>query len=115
MRRTPTRSEELLWQALRGRALGVKFRRQHPIGPYIVDFFCAEASLVVEVDGAVHLARAHCDRARDAFLAHHGLRVMRVPAWRVERQLSVVLRSLRPLARIGYGEDIIALATPAMP
>ncbi len=55
MRRQPTKSEDLLWQALRKRQLaGLKFRRQHPIGPSIVDFYCHEKRLAVEVDGGVH-------------------------------------------------------------
>jgi len=75
-----TPAELALWALLRRRALGAKFRRQHPLGPYIVDFFSCEARLVVEVDGDVHDtadAQAH-DAERDAFLGKCGLRVVRL-------------------------------------
>src|SRR5512135_1457663 len=71
MRKRPTRSEALLWAQLRRGKLGVRFRRQHPMLGFIVDFYCASARLVVEVDGSVHdsfEARRH-DTARDAWLA----------------------------------------------
>lgn len=76
----PTPAERALWSLLRGRALEAKFRRQHPLGPYIADFFCCDAALVIEVDGDVHdtdRAREH-DAARDAFLANCGLRTLRL-------------------------------------
>ncbi|MHB0858108.1 MAG: endonuclease domain-containing protein [Anaerolineae bacterium] len=59
LRKQSTPAEALLWQNLRGRRLaGAKFRRQHPIGPYVADFYCAEQHLVVELDGPVHLVQA---------------------------------------------------------
>jgi very-short-patch-repair endonuclease len=52
LRRNATDAEKLIWSTLRGRRLGgAKFRRQHPVGPYIVDFFCFEHALVIELDG----------------------------------------------------------------
>ena len=55
MRKSPTPSEDILWQALRNRQIhGLKFLRQHPIGPTIVDFYCHEKRLAVEVDGGIH-------------------------------------------------------------
>ena len=54
LRRAMTPAEKKLWQHIRYNQLGVQFRRQHAVGPYIVDFFCAKAKLVVEVDGDVH-------------------------------------------------------------
>jgi len=79
-RACPTPAEHALWQLLRGRALGAKFRRQHPIGPYVVDFFCYSAGLVIELDGSVHDSpRAHHrDQAREQLLELMGLRVMRL-------------------------------------
>jgi very-short-patch-repair endonuclease len=69
-------AEELLWQRLRNRQLNAKFRRQRPIGPFIVDFYCAEARLVVEIDGDVHLeaSRADRDQARTEWLEELGSR-----------------------------------------
>ena len=76
MRREMTREEALLWKQLKGGALGVSFRRQHPIGPYIVDFACLSARLVVEVDGGQH-QESDYDRERDAFLRSKGFVVLR--------------------------------------
>jgi very-short-patch-repair endonuclease len=88
----------MLWSELRGCKLGVKFRRQHPLGAgYIADFYAHVAALVVEVDGGVHqrpLAAAS-DALRDRVLEAHGLRVLRVPAWRVERDLAGVVALVR--------------------
>ncbi len=84
--------EALLWQRLRGKAAGAKFRRQHPVGPYIVDFYCREASLVVEIDGQVHDAvdRLASDANRDAFLNENGYLVLRTPAAEVLRDVDNV-------------------------
>jgi very-short-patch-repair endonuclease len=80
MRHHQTPSEERLWAELRGGRLGVTFRRQVVIGRYIVDFASREASLIVEVDGGIHRARAHLDLLRDAHLARAGYRVVRIAA-----------------------------------
>ena len=72
-----TEAEQRLWFHLRRRQLGgFRFRRQHPVGPFVVDFICIERRLVVEVDGSQHLASA-TDRARDAWLRGRDLRVLR--------------------------------------
>ncbi len=77
MRRKPTEAERKLWYALRDRRMQqVKFRRQAPIGPYIVDFLCIEHRLVVEADGEQHAESAK-DIARDAWLARNGYKVLR--------------------------------------
>jgi ATP-dependent DNA helicase RecQ len=57
---------------------GLKFRRQHPVGPYTVDFYCHEIGLVVEVDGASHEDRAEQDQRRTEYLQQQGLRIFRV-------------------------------------
>ncbi|MHB1294133.1 MAG: endonuclease domain-containing protein [Anaerolineae bacterium] len=78
LRHRPTPAEALLWERLRGRRLaGHKFRRQHPIGHFVVDFCCVEKRLVVEVDGSVHLDRVEADAARTAWLEGQGFRVLR--------------------------------------
>ena len=83
LRREMSYPEVLLWQRLRGAPMGVRFRRQHPIGDdYVADFYCAAARLVVEVDGEVHspaAARQH-DRTRDAFIQQRGMKIVRIPA-----------------------------------
>lgn len=81
MLHAPTPSEEALWQALRGGALGVAFKRQVVLGGrYIVDFFAPSVGLVVEVDGGVHRVRRAADRRRDEKLRRLGYRVVRVAA-----------------------------------
>ena len=94
-RRHPTPSERILWEALRGRRLGVKFRRQAVLGNVIVDFYAPEVRLAVEVDGAAHRGREARDRGRDAHLAGYGVRTLRVKAWEVERGLHYVLGRIR--------------------
>ena len=76
-----TAAETILWQALRDRGVGAKFRRQVPIGPYIADFVCVDAQLIVELDGATHEydGRRIYDADRDAWLEAQGWRVVRFP------------------------------------
>ena len=78
LRRVPTKAEALLWKRLQGRREdGLKFRRQEPIGPYIADFVCFEAKLVIEVDGSDHLFRIREDSVRSAWLEGEGFSVLR--------------------------------------
>ena len=79
MRHPQTPAEATLWRALRLRALGYKFRRQHPIDRFVVDFYCAQAKLCVELDGASHQepAQKECDAARTAYLEEAGYTVIR--------------------------------------
>jgi very-short-patch-repair endonuclease len=82
LRREMTKPEVILWLALRGGQTGLRFRRQHPIGWYILDFYCREARLAVEVDGGTHFndEQEAYDQRRDAWLARQGVRVLRLPA-----------------------------------
>ncbi|ATE66599.1 endonuclease domain-containing protein [Rhizorhabdus dicambivorans] len=91
--------EVLLRQELRKKAAGARFRRQHPMGPYILDFYCAEAKLVIEVDGISHDMgdRAERDEARDAWLKEQGLKVHRISAKDVLRDPVAVADSIRRL------------------
>ncbi|MGG5817913.1 endonuclease domain-containing protein [Falsiroseomonas sp. HW251] len=75
LRRDATAAEKVLWRAIRRSALGVTFRRQHPIGGVIADFACVEARVVFEIDGGQH--GGECDEARDAALNASGWRVLR--------------------------------------
>jgi very-short-patch-repair endonuclease len=99
MRASPTRSEEVLWRAIRGRQLGVQFRRQVVIGNFIVDFFAAEAHLIVEVDGAYHARRKLLDAQRDRVLSAAGYRILRLHAelvlTRCHEALAQVVAALR--------------------
>ncbi len=79
MRKQPTWAEHVLWQALRRDALHVRFRRQHPIGPFIADFYCDSVGLVIEVDGDVHdlPAQIDHDRMKERYLKAHGYHLVR--------------------------------------
>ncbi len=100
LRRTMTLPEVLLWQQLRGSPGGIRFRRQHPIGCYVADFFCANARLVIEVDGAIHgvETRPIRDTARDRYLNDNGYGVMRIGAADILRDAGAVAASLVSLA-----------------
>ena len=78
LRQTQTRPEALVWKHLRARQIcGLKFRRQHPIGPYVADFACCEKRLVVEIDGESHNSTADQDQTRTAFMKQQGWNVLR--------------------------------------
>jgi very-short-patch-repair endonuclease len=78
LRRKLSFPERLLWGRLRnGRCGGVKFRRQQPVGPYVVDFFCADARLVIELDGMSHEGQAEGDEIRHRYLEAQVFRVLR--------------------------------------
>ncbi|MBJ7527591.1 MAG: DUF559 domain-containing protein [Sphingomonadaceae bacterium] len=91
-RRELTKPELMLWQYLRSSPSGHKFRKQHPAGPYVLDFFCARANLAIEVDGMAHDTdvRAARDLARDAWLAAHRIDTLRIPAVDVLRDVTKV-------------------------
>ena len=98
LRHQMTPPERKLWSALRAKQLGVKFRRQHPIGPYIADFYTRDAALVVEVDGEMAHSgeeRQAYDAARDAYMQNLGLNVLRFPAREVFRNLDGVIDAIR--------------------
>ena len=101
LRHNATEAEQLLWECLRSRRLaGFKFRRQTPIGRYIVDFCCVEARLIVELDGGQHQDQQGYDAARDAWLRERGFTVLRVHngAWMAEpgAVLGIIERACGP-------------------
>ncbi|HEY9867286.1 MAG TPA: DUF559 domain-containing protein, partial [Candidatus Obscuribacterales bacterium] len=78
LRRELTPAESILWEALRGRQLdGLKFRCQHPVGKFILDFYCPSVKLVIEVDGGIHDQQQEYDQARTEKLEAFGYRVLR--------------------------------------
>ena len=95
IRHQPTAAESILWASLRNRKLGgFRFRRQHAIGRFIVDFYCSDLKLVVEVDGQIHKGRRDEDEARDNFLRERGLSVLRFSNDRVEGALDEALAEI---------------------
>jgi very-short-patch-repair endonuclease len=80
LRSNMTESEKLLWNRLNNKQInGLKFRRQHPINQFIVDFYCHQAKLVIELDGGIHNKRqvAEHDTGREAMLTNYGLKILR--------------------------------------
>ena len=94
-RKNPTRAEQMLWEAVRRKQLGVRIRRQHPIEDFVLDFYCAEARLAVEIDGPVHDKQQGYDRWREQQLARWGIHVIRVDEERVRRDLPAVIKEIR--------------------
>ena len=111
LRQQQTDAEKLLWALLRNRRLaGFKFRRQHPVRPYVLDFYCHAAGLAIELDGGQHDepgARAH-DAQRTAFLEGQGIRVLRFWNHEVLTQTGAVLQTI-------YDALTPALSQGAMP
>lgn len=109
LRREMTDGERLLWSRLRGEQLGVKFRRQHPLGAYIADFACLEQRLIVEIDGSQHADQQTYDAVRDGFFRARGLDVLRFPANAPFLNLDGLLQTL--LDRI----QALQAPTPTLP
>ncbi len=95
MRCEPTLAEAALWRCLRRSQLGVRFRRQHCIGYYVVDFYCAKARLIVELDGPIHEGQADDDHLRTVFLAGFGFEVLRFKNDEVLRRTDAVVDTIR--------------------
>ncbi|HEX5317492.1 MAG TPA: endonuclease domain-containing protein, partial [Candidatus Kapabacteria bacterium] len=95
LRQELTPSEKTLWDILRGSKFhGAKFRRQHPIGKYILDFYCAQSRLAIELDGSVHHGREAEDDWREKIVGTHGIRFLRFTNDDVENRLDEVLRKI---------------------
>ena len=96
LRREMSPAEVKLWCELRLRPDGLKFRHQHPAGPYVLDFYCAAARLAIEVDGEAHNRgyQPGRDVERDAFMARHGVETLRIPAVELYRDMDAVIRGV---------------------
>jgi very-short-patch-repair endonuclease len=102
MRTEPTAAENRLWEKLRGRQVNnLKFRRQHPIEQFIVDFYCDEAHLIIELDGDIHLYTQEEDALRQEFLEGLGFTVIRFSNDRIMNSLDEVLEAIRRIASSG--------------
>lgn len=112
LRRKQTSPEARLWTQLRRKKiLGYKFRRQVPIGPFIVDFLCCELRLIIEVDGEIHKFQRAYDRSRERYLIEEKFTVIRFENWEVYEDLEGVLVRIEQtlsslLSRYG-GEEVL--------
>ena len=111
LRRELSLPEVILWQVLRKQPDGLKFRRQHPSGPYILDFFCSDARLAIEVDSEAHNRgdRPQRDAARDAWFASAGVETLRISAADVLNDLQSVL-----IYVVHQAQSRVALHHPAV-
>jgi len=96
LRRQMSLPEVLLWKQLKGQPLGIKFRRQHPVGPFVIDFYCPAVKLGFEIDGMVHDAgdRPERDQRRDVWLHQQGIELIRIPASEVLRSMESVAEAI---------------------
>jgi len=100
LRRAPTRAERALWRALRRSALGNKFRRQHGVGRYVLDFYCPELKLAIELEGGVHRdeIRSELDEQRYVYLKEQGIRVLYFRNEVVYEYMDRVIETIRAAA-----------------
>ena len=99
LRQEATPAEQVLWNALQSRRLdGHKFRRQHPVGRFILDFYCAKSRLCIELDGEIHEQQRERDMARDTTLLSHGIITLRFTNEQVFTDLDGVLQAIRAAA-----------------
>jgi very-short-patch-repair endonuclease len=95
LRKETTPAEELLWRELRGQKLeGLKFRRQHPVGRFIVDFYASASHLVVELDGGIHHNNREQDEARSELLRSYGYKVLRFQNEQILNELPQILAAI---------------------
>lgn len=95
LRQNSTNPEKIIWQKLRNRQIGgFKFGRQHNIGKFIVDFYCDEIKLIIEIDGDVHVYQKEQDKKRQIFLENRGLRIIRYTNYEIRANLMGVLEDI---------------------
>jgi very-short-patch-repair endonuclease len=106
LRKTQTKTEEILWRHLRRRQLnGVYFRRQYPIGPFIVDFCCTEHYLIIELDGPSHDDQVEYDEERTEWLEAHNYRVIRFTNEQIRTNLEGVLKTIAACVGVSIEDD----------
>ena len=105
LRQEMTPAEKLLWSRLRNKQLnGLKFRRQHPLGPFIADFYCAARRLVMEIDGDIHDLQPDRDTARTEQFEQYGYRVIRFRNERVLNNIEDVLATIEAACTVNNEE-----------
>ncbi|MEK9200984.1 MAG: endonuclease domain-containing protein [Patescibacteria group bacterium] len=95
LRSFATESEKKLWKRLQKNQLGVKFRRQHSVGHYILDFYCPEKNLAIELDGGIHKDRQEMDQYRTRTLAIHKIKVIRFWNEEITGDVESVIHKIR--------------------
>ena len=95
LRHEETKAEKMLWKEIRNRKLGIKFRRQHPIDKFILDFYAPEIKLGIELDGSPHKESQEYDKLRTEYLQSIGIKILRFWNSEVEKNLESVIRKIK--------------------
>ena len=95
LRHNETKEEKLLWNSLRRKNLGYKFSRQYSVGPYILDFYCVEKRIAIELDGSQHLENKDYDTERDSYLLMHDIKVLRFWNREISVKIDEVLEKIK--------------------
>ncbi len=99
MRANPTKAEKVLWEKLRNKQLGIKFRQQHIINKFIVDFCSIKSALIIEVDGKIHINQKEADAERTRILEQEGYKVIRFTNKEVLTDINKVLNTIKEASR----------------
>ena len=97
LRNNPTKEEVLLWEKLKGNNTGAKFRRQHSVGGYILDFYCPQKKLAIELDGQQHLENKDYDEAREFFFEGYGIKTIRFMNSEINNNIEKVISIIKSL------------------
>lgn len=96
LRKNQTEAEKVVWELVRDRRfLGLKFRRQHVLYGFVVDFFCYEYQFAIEIDGGIHDKQKDYDQAREEVLMSKGISVLRIKNWQVFRNRNLILSKIK--------------------
>ena len=110
LRKLSTTEETLLWKELRNNKLGVKFKRQHSIGGYILDFYCFQARLIIEIDGVIHDFSIEYDKDRDKYFRELGYLTLRIKNDDIGRNLTDVIFQIKKTLSLRLGEGVPSLS-----
>ncbi len=111
LRHNETKEEKLLWVKLRRKSLGCKFSRQYSVGPYILDFYCSEKRICIELDGSHHLNNKEYDKERDEYLLLNDIQVLRFWNREISDNIDEVIEKIKdvistlPPPNVGGGEE----------
>ena len=109
LRKSLTPQELKLWFYLKEKKLGVKFRRQHGIGPYIADFYCKEKNLIIEIDGSQHMDAKEYDKERDDYMETLGIKVLRFWNNEIDTNIESVLEKIKKIITHEKTQDVMNL------
>jgi len=110
LRKASTPEEKILWNELRNNKLGARFKRQHSIGGYILDFYCFQARLIVEIDGKSHDVNKLYDADRDKYFKELGYLTLRIKNDEIHSNLKDVKEGIKKTLSLRLGEGVLSLS-----